>query len=77
MTAPGVYLVQGCSLGKINPLALKVRTETAENSCSMSKHYEPGPEEIAKSSEDREKQFSIQFEDPDFDFLFAEEEKAG
>lgn len=42
----------------------------------MSKHYQNGPEEIIQSSEDREKEFSIQFEDPNFDFLFAEEEKA-
>lgn len=58
-------------------MALKALTETAENSCSMSKHYETGPEEvISKTSEDREREFSIQFEDPNFDFLFAEEEKA-
>lgn len=43
----------------------------------MSKEINKGPEEITEVplNVDREKQFSIQFEDPDFDFLF-EEEKA-
>lgn len=53
-----------------------MRTETAENSCNMSKHYQNDPEEIIQPSENREKEFSGQFEDPDFDFLFAEVEKA-